>query len=275
MTDSSTYTIVVGNEKGGSGKTTTAMHLVVALLRMGFRVASFDLDRRQRSFTRYMSNRKTLVDSRKIDLPMPDHWDPRHLNKLAKDGPRPEETVAALITSTQKSHDFLVIDCPGNDTLLARQAHAAADILITPVNDSLLDLDLLAEIDGEDLKAARPGIYARMVWNQRKMRLERDRKGLDWIVLRNRLGNFADHNKQLMSTALGDLSKNLGFRLADGFKERVVYRQLFLAGLTVMDLENDAFSVKQTKSYDMAREEMRNLLRFLHLPDINERIDRV
>ncbi|GAB6051299.1 division plane positioning ATPase MipZ [Magnetospira thiophila] len=275
MTNSSSYTIVVGNEKGGSGKTTTAMHLVVALLRMGFRVASFDLDRRQRSFTRYMSNRKRLVDTRGVALPMPDHWDPRHLNTMAKDGPRPEEMVASLLWQAQRSHDFVVIDCPGNDTLLARQAHTAADILITPVNDSLLDLDLLAEIDGEDLKVARPGVYARMVWHQRKMRLERDRKGLDWIVLRNRLGNFADHNKQLMATALADLSVNLGFRLGDGFKERVVYRQLFLVGLTVLDLGDPAFSVKQTASYAAAREELRTLMRFLWLPILSDRFDKI
>ena len=54
----SAHVIVLGNEKGGSGKSTTALHIAVALLKAGQRVATIDLDSRQQSFTRYIANRQ-------------------------------------------------------------------------------------------------------------------------------------------------------------------------------------------------------------------------
>ena len=51
--------IVVGNEKGGSGKSTVAMHVAVALVKARpERVATIDLDIRQRSLTHYVENRR-------------------------------------------------------------------------------------------------------------------------------------------------------------------------------------------------------------------------
>ena len=44
-----TRVIVVANEKGGSGKSTIAMHVAIALMKRGHRVATIDLDLRQRS----------------------------------------------------------------------------------------------------------------------------------------------------------------------------------------------------------------------------------
>ncbi|MBF0251940.1 MAG: AAA family ATPase [Alphaproteobacteria bacterium] len=268
------YTIVVGNEKGGSGKTTTAMHVAVALMRMGFRVATFDLDRRQRSLTRYINNRETAVRRSGVALPQSTHWDPL-VFAISDGSSRPEEQLAIALQQARDGHDFVVADCPGNDTLLARQAHMMADLLVTPINDSLVDLDVLAELDGETYRAGRPGIYARTVWEQRQLRLEHTHKGLDWVVLRNRLSNLADRNKLMMAEVLKDLSGELGFRVAAGFAERVVYRQLFLAGLTVMDLDEPAFAVEPTKSYVAARDEMRELIRFLWLPGLDGRLERI
>src|SRR3546814_6757451 len=51
------YVIVVGSEKGGTGKSTTAIHLTVGLMKLGFRVGTIDLDARQGTFTAFWRNR--------------------------------------------------------------------------------------------------------------------------------------------------------------------------------------------------------------------------
>ena len=51
---SAPYVIVVGNEKGGSGKTTLAMHVAIALLKAGQSVGIVDLDSNQHGLTRYV-----------------------------------------------------------------------------------------------------------------------------------------------------------------------------------------------------------------------------
>src|SRR5262245_37005174 len=67
------HIIVLGTEKGGSGKSTTAMHLVVALLHEGYSVGSIDCDARQGSFTRYVENRKGTAAQMLVPLPVPRH----------------------------------------------------------------------------------------------------------------------------------------------------------------------------------------------------------
>ena len=63
--------IVVGNEKGGSGKSTTAIHLTVALLMQGQRVGCLDLDARQATLARHLENRRAHAAARGIDLALP------------------------------------------------------------------------------------------------------------------------------------------------------------------------------------------------------------
>src|ERR1700749_4640486 len=70
----SAHVIVLGNEKGGSGKSTTAMHVAVALLKAGQRVATIDLDSRQKSFTHYVENRKAWAERTKLALEVPRHY---------------------------------------------------------------------------------------------------------------------------------------------------------------------------------------------------------
>ena len=65
------HVIVVGNEKGGAGKSTVAIHLAVALMRMGKTVGVIDLDLRQASLSRYLENRRRWADARGVTLPMP------------------------------------------------------------------------------------------------------------------------------------------------------------------------------------------------------------
>src|SRR5581483_1446777 len=64
--------IVIGNEKGGSGKTTVAMHVAIALSVAGASVAALDLDLRQKSFTRYLENRAAWARQGQHQLPIPE-----------------------------------------------------------------------------------------------------------------------------------------------------------------------------------------------------------
>ena len=70
----SAHVIVLGNEKGGSGKSTTAMHVAVALLQAGQRVATVDLDSRQKSFTHYVENRRDWAERAHVKLDLPAHY---------------------------------------------------------------------------------------------------------------------------------------------------------------------------------------------------------
>jgi Mrp family chromosome partitioning ATPase len=70
----SAHVIVLGNEKGGSGKSTTCMHIVVGLLKAGQRVATIDLDSRQKSLTHYVDNRRAWAERAQLPLEMPTHY---------------------------------------------------------------------------------------------------------------------------------------------------------------------------------------------------------
>ena len=262
------HVIVVGNAKGGSGKSTTAMHLAVAFMGLGRRVASVDLDLRQGSLTRYIENRRVFTDRRRLDLPIPEHTGLAHstyVNRLASRAEE-EERLGALIERLRPAMDVIVIDTPGSDSALSRLGHTWADTLITPLNDSFLDLDVLAQVDGETLRIAGPSQYAEMVWEQKKERAKRGDRATDWIVMRNRLSSLDARNKRVMADVLGELSGRIGFRLAPGFGERVIYRELFLKGLTMMDLGGAAGGPPLTLSHVAARQEVRALVAALHVP---------
>ena len=181
--------IVVGNEKGGSGKSTVAMHLAIALLKSGGKVASLDLDSRQKTFTHYIENRHAWAQHTGLNLEIPDHRyfiensDHPTAEDEAADGTALTEQIGALA----EFHDFIVIDTPGRDSYLGRLAHSVADTLITPMNDSLVDLDVLGTIDRNTMKVNGPSHYAQMVDEARRQRHLRDNVTCDWIVLRNRL----------------------------------------------------------------------------------------
>ncbi len=254
------HIIVVGNEKGGSGKSTTSMHVATALARMGHRVAALDLDIRQRSFGRYLENRAYFIGKEDLDLPSPT------LGVIASTSPNDTDPLSDAMTALEVDHDFILIDCPGSHTRLAQMAHMLADTLITPLNDSFIDFDLLARMSPEG-KVLGPSIYAEMVWGARQGRQAAGAGPIDWIVLRNRLGTQAMHNKRKVGTALGQLSKRIGFRVAPGFAERVIFHELFPRGLTLLDLK-DVGTEQLSMSNIAARQELRELMTTLNLPGV-------
>lgn len=264
------HIIVVGNEKGGSGKSTTCMHVATALVRMGHRVGALDLDLRQKSFGRYVENRRAFLARAGLDLPTPNYIDLPEVDNasLAQGENAFDARLAAAVAQLEQSSDFILIDCPGSHTRLSQVAHSLADTLITPLNDSFIDFDLLARIDPETNKVKGPSIYAEMVWNARQLRAQAGLKPIDWIVLRNRLGAQQMHNKKKVGAALEDLSKRIGFRVSPGFSERVIFRELFPRGLTLLDLKDTGVD-QLNMSNIAARQELRDLMKELKLPGVS------
>lgn len=271
------HIIVIGNEKGGSGKTTTCMHLIIGLLRLGFRVGTIDIDARQRSLTRYIENRKLTIAKEATPLPLPVHIvinkSPFNILEEAEDDER--ERFTRALAKLLVTCDFVVVDSPGNDTFLSRLAHSYADTVITPVNDSFVDLDVLAAVDGITLQVQKPSIYSEMLWEQKLQRARRDGGSIDWIVMRNRLSNLDARNKRQISKIMEELTKRLGFRQAPGFSERVIFRELFLLGLTVLDVLETTKSGTLSMSHLAARQEVRDLLKSLRIPAVDARINQV
>lgn len=257
--------IVVGNEKGGSGKSTTTMHILTGLLLEGGRVAAIDLDAKQRTLTRYLENRKAFTEKNGLRLPMPEHVVVPESDRPLKSEAEADEAerLAAAIAGLSPLHDFIIIDCPGSDSHLSRLGHSYADLLITPVNDSFIDVDLLATVDPDTLKVVKPSRYAVMVWEQRKQRFSRDRQSVDWVVIRNRLSHLDARNKRNVGHVLQSLEKRIGFRFLHGLSERVIFRELFLSGLTLMDLDKTGSGINMAQA--AARQEVRSLLLGLNL----------
>lgn len=261
------HIIVVGNEKGGSGKSTVSMHVSVALARMGWRVGAMDLDLRQLSFGRYIENRRSFMAREAADLPCPDFLPLPEVGAELTGTARDDARMSAALEKLQAHADFILIDCPGSHTRLSQFAHSVADTLITPINDSFIDFDLLARTDPDTGRVISPSIYSEMVWNARRNRAAAGLKPLDWVVLRNRMGTTAMHNKRKVGDALEELSKRIRFRIAPGFSERVIFRELFPKGLTLLDLP-DLGAGALTMSHVAARQELREVLGVLALPDV-------
>ncbi len=269
-------TVVLGNEKGGTGKSTTAMHLVVALLKLGHRVASIDLDGRQGTLSRYVAHRAAFAersgDTRGKTLPMPVHTcitesDMRDRDEaLARDRDRLRQAFAEAADCR-----FRVIDTPGSASRLSHLAHAHADILITPLNDSFLDVDVLARIDRERREVQGPSPYSEMVLEQSEQRVAAGRAAIDWVVMRNRLAHIDARNSREMSGLLDQLATRLQFRLVQGFGERVVFRELFYRGLTLFDLPNEGTEYRGPVSHVHAREEIDTLVGALGIAALGSR----
>ena len=250
-----THVVVFANEKGGTGKSTTAVHVAIALAAKGSRVACLDLDHRQRTTGRYLDNRAATIKRTGIDLPMPIH--------ATSDG-RTEDNLERLWVDLLDRCDYLIVDTPGRDDPFARTAAALADTLVTPMNDSFVDFDLIGQVDPETYKVTRPSFYAEMIWEARKTRAQADGTTIDWVVLRNRLQYVEARNMKRVQEALAQLAKRVGFRLIPGLGERVIYRELFPLGLTMIDAK--AFG-QMGLAHVAARQELREMMAALALPE--------
>ena len=253
------HRIVFANEKGGTGKSTTAVHVAVALSYLGARVAAIDLDPRQRTTHRYIENRLATLEKRGLTLPTPECEVFR--------GETPGDLIA-MIRRLEANCDFLIIDNPGRDDPFARIAVEHADTLVTPMNDSFVDFDLIGQVDPENFKVKKLSFFAELIWEARmkrsRMTIEQQRPEMDWIVVRNRTGHVEARNQARLQKALTEMAKRVGFRVTHGLSERVIYRELFPSGLTLLDKGHLG---ELGTSHLVARQELRALVKALALPE--------
>ncbi len=254
--------IVFANEKGGTGKSTTAVHIAIALVAQGRRVAAIDLDTRQRTFARYMENRAATTRRTGAELPTPrfEVFDP------AKSG-----AIDRRLDALGEDAEFVIVDTPGRDDPYAVKAMQRADTLVTPINDSFIDLDLIGQVDPDTFKVKKPSFYAELVWETRKVRARADGGTVDWVVLRNRLQHLEARNMRRVAAAMEELAKRVGFRIITGLGERVIYRELFPKGLTLIDM---GLIPDAGLSHVAARQELREMVSGLQLPEAAEAVSR-
>lgn len=258
MSSKSPHKIVFANEKGGTGKSTTAVHVAIALAYQGAKVAALDLDPRQRTLFRYFENRAETIRRRGISLPCA---------RFAVFTGETVEELDRLSEETSEDADFLIFDTPGRDDPFARHVATGADTLITPLNDSFVDFDLIGQVDAETFKVKRLSFYAELIWEARKKRamatITEQKREMDWVVVRNRTHHLEARNKKRIDDALTELSRRVGFRVAQGLSERVIYRELFPSGLTLLDKGHLG---ELGTSHLVARQELRGLISGLNLP---------
>lgn len=256
------HIIVISNEKGGTGKSTISMHLAIKLLQEGFSVATIDMDGRQGTLSKYIENRQNFCRKNKINLPIPVHYkfEPQEDYSLI---PADRGRISHEISKLTPSYDAIIIDTPGNKNYLFEEAHKFADTLITPISDSLIDLNVLSEIDFESGRAGKPGHYASFIWDVKKYLASQGKAYLNWIVVGNKVSALNSRNKNQVFEYLEKLSKLYGFRVSSGLKDRVIYKELFLEGLTVLDMQNEELKRRMSVSHIAAKREIRALAEFI------------
>ncbi len=248
------HCIIFANEKGGTGKSTTAVHTAIALAASGHRVGALDLDGRQRTMTRYLENRVATI--RRLDKELP-----QARFEVLEDAS--EQILEAAIERLSRDADVIVVDTPGRDDPVARAAILKADTLVTPMNDSFVDLDLIGQVHPENYKITKPSFYAELIWNSRTARAKATGRSVDWVVLRNRLQHVDSHNLRRVGAALDELARRVGFRVIPGLGERVIYRELFPKGLTLLDLGEIG---EVGLAHIAARQELREMIAGLGIP---------
>lgn len=251
-----TQIITIGNEKGGAGKSTISVHLAIAGLKAKKKVAVIDLDIRQQTFGRFLENRKAWCAAKNIDLHFPNIFT---LSEISNEAQESDETKT-LIESAAQDHDLVIIDTPGANTAPSRVAHGLADVIITPMNDSFVDFDLLAKLDPVTGEISELNFYAHQIWEARKQKAMQHKKHLEWFVLRNRMSAIDARNKRKVGDALDNLSRRIGFKVIPGLSERVTFRELFPMGLTLIDLEVANIGIPLAISHVAARQELRDLV---------------
>jgi len=253
--------VVVGNHKGGCGKSTVAMHLIVSLLKENKRVASFDLDLTQQTLTRYIENRAEWARMHRVRLELPDHFVSVESSVAA---PHPDATDAMVFTSMlvalPPGYDFIVIDTPSGENHLSLLAHALADTLVTPINDSFVDLDVIGTMAPSSDFKPRRSRYTEMVAAANERRSAVSSRPTDWVVVPNRLPRLTSRNQRQVAEMLELMAPELGFRTVHGLSDRVIFREFFPVGLTEFDpLDEARLEPKANMAHVMARAEVCDL----------------
>ena len=258
------HVIVIGNEKGGSGKSTVAMHVAIGLLRLGYKVGTIDLDSHQATFTNYMKNRWQYVRETRADVPSPEHVhiDRAETKTVAENREQERWRVETVVQELSVNNDFIVIDTPGSDRFMSIVGHSLADTLVTPMNDSFVDLDLIAKIDPHTHKMLKPSIYTELVWDLKRQRESKEGRSIQWFVMRNRLSPTDAMNKQKIGNILQELQGPLGYTLAPGFPSASFSASCSWQGLTLLDLKEGTRNALSMSNIN-ARQEVRHLVRMI------------
>ena len=257
------HVIVISNEKGGTGKSTVSMHLAVKLAEEGYKVAAVDMDGRQGTLTRYIENRQRFCRDNNLHLPIPALLTvvPEENTDLIAAA---RTDAAAKIAALLPDFDAVIIDTPGNKNYLFEEAHKFADTLITPISDSLIDLNTISEIDFAHPEKHHAGHYAGYVWDVKKHLAAQGKPPLNWIVVGNKISALGSRNKNQVFGFLEKAAKAYGFRLAPPIRDRVIYKELFLQGLTVLDLSREGLKHRLSVSHLAAKQEIRSLAEFIN-----------
>ena len=254
--------IVFGNEKGGSGKTTTAFHVAVVLLKSSYKILIIDADIRQKSFTRYLENRKQAIQNNNISLEIPEIFNIS--DEILNNIDEKSSELKKILEEKKKEFDFIIIDTPGHYNKLSKALHEQADVIVTPVNDSFLDLDLLGQVNSDDLSNSKVGVYSNMVFDCKKQKAFKDKKEIEWYVIRNRISGTTTINMQNIEEAINKLSAKYGFKVISGFGDRVIFKELFLDGLTLSDAGLSP-KVRMNLSLIAARQELREIMKQINI----------
>ncbi len=224
--------ISISNLKGGTGKSTISANIIVALSK-DFKVLAIDSDNPQYTLSNYFKNRsdsENSFDSIKLDS----------IEKLDD------------IIAKNKNVDYIIIDSPGGSTDIAKKILEISDILITPVSDSRLDLDVIGQPTDNDNKFT-PGCFANMIWDARKSRLIKKQSALKWIIIPNKLNVRITNNQRQIMKLLKKMSLLLGFELSPGIKDRVIFKELFSDGRTIFDLKKTELNLSRISAKNEIR----------------------
>jgi len=251
MNNKKAHVIVISNEKGGTGKSTLSMHLAIKLMQEGFKVAAVDMDGRQGTLSGYISNRLVFAKENNITLDTPTLMAFSPVDNHEKIGEH-LKLINEEIEKLKANFDAVIIDTPGAKNYLFDEAHKFADTLITPMTDSLIDLNALSS-------NKRAGYYAQYIWEVKKQLAAQRKPMLNWVVALNKVSVFNSKNKNQVVEALGGVSKLYGFRMAPAIKDRTIYKELFLQGLTVLDMSHPALKTRMSVSHIAAKQEINDL----------------
>lgn len=249
--------IVFGHEKGGTGKSTLTIHVAIGLKMQNYTVGVIDLDARQGTSIRFLTRRERL------DLMVPDqYFGILNSTSDSKEIAFKEDEIALKTAITKmRDLDYIIIDTRGSNNNFTQLAINFCDKLITPINDSVLDIDMLISIGSKDQVFFGP--YTQTVWEQKKQRnLQNNMKPIDWYLIRNRVSPIVTKNTNNCTAMLETICRKIGCKLGPSITERVIYKETLDRGLLLFDLQDQA-SISNFQTFSKAYEDISRLVEFV------------